>query len=78
MGQNVTMAQLAGTLGNLPNNGPVIDRTGLAKSYDFKLTWEPGESISSVLQEQMGLKLEAQKVPVAVLIIHSAQKPAEN
>ena len=78
MGQNVTMAQLAATLGNLPNHGPVVDRTGLGRAYDFKLTWEPGESISSVLQEQMGLKLEAQKVPVDLLIIHSAEKPAAN
>jgi RNA polymerase sigma-70 factor (ECF subfamily) len=58
--------------------GPVVDKTGLSASYDFKLSWESGESISRVLEEQLGLKLEAQKVPVEFITIVSAQRPSEN
>jgi uncharacterized protein (TIGR03435 family) len=53
-------------------------RTGLKASYDLKLSWESGESLSRVLEEQLGLKLEAQKVPVQFITIVSAQKPTEN
>jgi uncharacterized protein (TIGR03435 family) len=56
----------------------VIDQTGLVGFYDFAFSWEPGESLPAVLQEQLGLRLEAQKVPVDFYVIDSAQKPAEN
>jgi uncharacterized protein (TIGR03435 family) len=73
-----TMSQLATALANLPESGPVIDQTGLKGFYDFRLAWEPGESLSSVLQQQLGLKLEGRKVPVEVLFIDSAEKPSKN
>ena len=59
---------------------PVADRTGLTASYDFKLTWNDtdGPTLSTALQEQLGLKLESQKVPVSYVVIDSAQKPTEN
>jgi uncharacterized protein (TIGR03435 family) len=78
IGRRVTMAQLVNALAGLPGSGPVIDKTGLTGAYDFKMTWEPSESIAAVLQEQLGLRLESQKVPVDVLIIDSAEKPVEN
>jgi uncharacterized protein (TIGR03435 family) len=78
LAQKVSMSQLAAALTNLPDSTPTVDKTGLHGFYDFKLSWEPAESLSSVLQEQLGLKLEAQMVPVDVLIVDSAQKPAEN
>jgi uncharacterized protein (TIGR03435 family) len=60
--------------------GPVIDKTGLQGLYDFKLAWDDaaGPSVFTALQEQLGLRLEAQKVPVPYFVIESAQRPSEN
>lgn len=68
---------------------PVIDRTGLKGSYDFKLKWTPeghgGElpadappGLFTALQEELGLKLEASKGPVRVLVIDHVERPTEN
>ena len=35
-------------------------------------------SVSSALQEQMGLKIQAQKAPVQIVVIDRAEKPDEN
>ena len=35
-------------------------------------------SVSSALQEQMGLKIQAQKAPVQIVVIDRAEKPSEN
>jgi hypothetical protein len=45
---------------------------------DGRLTWESDESPASVVQEQLGLRMEAQKVPVEFITIDSAEKPTEN
>jgi len=65
---------------------PVVDRTDLAGKYDFKLEYEPdqpgtessGPSILNALQKQLGLKLEATKGPVEVLVIDHVERPDEN
>jgi uncharacterized protein (TIGR03435 family) len=65
--------------------GLLIDETGLPGSFDFDLAWTPdtgqpnaddaaNPSIFSALQEQLGLKLEAKKRTVAVLVIDHAEK----
>ena len=69
---------------------PISDRTGLTDRFmldikwaprpsdsDYVATYEYGDlpSIFTVLQEQLGLQLVAQKVPVQVFVIDSAQQP---
>jgi uncharacterized protein (TIGR03435 family) len=73
-----SMTNLAMFLGSYGQ--PVIDKTGLTGDYDFKLAWDEvnGPSLSTALQEQLGLKFESEKVPVTVLVVESAQKPTEN
>jgi len=72
---------------------PVVDATGLTGGFDFTFEWSnervlkaaedsgtvpPVPSIFTALPEQLGLKLEARKVPMEVLVIDSAERPAEN
>jgi uncharacterized protein (TIGR03435 family) len=78
--QKTSMAQLASTLTYLPGiaSAPVINETGLAGFYNFEFSWEPGESLSPVLQRQLGLRLVGQKVLADYFFIESAEKPSEN
>jgi uncharacterized protein (TIGR03435 family) len=70
---------------------PVIDKTGLMGNYDFLLKykgrWErdrnaddldPMPPMDRALQEQLGLKVEAAKGPVKVLVIDHIDRPSEN
>jgi uncharacterized protein (TIGR03435 family) len=83
-GQKATMAQFADRLSEIGVQRPVLDRTGIQGEFDFKLRYatnddpETGPSIFAAIQEQMGLKLEAAKGPVEMLVIESAEKPAGN
>jgi bla regulator protein blaR1 len=69
----------------------VVNRTGLTGTYDLDLQFtqdplgpgvgDPASDVPSLfvaLQEQLGLRLEAQRVPVDVLVIDSAQRPIED
>jgi uncharacterized protein (TIGR03435 family) len=65
---------------------PVVDHTGLTAHYDVSVEYAPDlngdsalPSLFTALQETLGLKLEAQKVPVDFLIVdHIDREPTEN
>jgi uncharacterized protein (TIGR03435 family) len=63
---------------------PVLDKTELKGNYDFKMTFAPdladteGPSIFTALEEQLGLKLDAQRGPVEVVVIDSAEHASAN
>lgn len=67
-----------------PLRRTVVDKTGLKGNFDVKLEWSPeaadanGPSIFTAVQEQLGLKLEADKGPGRVLVIDQITKPTEN
>jgi uncharacterized protein (TIGR03435 family) len=68
----------------------VVDKTGLMGGFDMTVEWTPdqavqpigdepkpsadGPSIFAALQEQLGLKLEAQKAPEEILVVDRAEK----
>jgi uncharacterized protein (TIGR03435 family) len=74
-----SMARLANLLSQI-GPGPVVDRTGLTGEYDFTLAWDEvnGPTLSAAVQEQLGLRLEAQKVPISMFVIDSAEKPKDS
>jgi uncharacterized protein (TIGR03435 family) len=76
-GQNTSIHRIVDAL-SLAVQAPVVDRTGLTGLYDFTLNWEPDEEVAGPLQQQLGLRLDAQKVPVEYLNIVSAEKPTDN
>jgi len=68
---------------------PLLDHTGLQGRYDFGLTFTKDESrvplggnsapgLFTAIQEQLGLKLEAVKAPVDVLVIDAVTRPSAN
>ncbi len=63
---------------------PVVNHTGIDGVFNIKLKWTPestkpskpddaaaaeGPSIFTAIQEQLGLRLRSQKIPVEVLVI---------
>lgn len=68
---------------------PVVNNTGWTGTIDFYLDFVPprvidsgadfdGDSFREALRKQLGLKLEAQKRPVPVLLLDAIAKPTEN
>jgi uncharacterized protein (TIGR03435 family) len=63
----------------------VVDETGLTGLYDLNLDFNVDESTSSesptvfeAVQRQLGLKLEARKGQVEVVVIDHVEKPTVN
>jgi uncharacterized protein (TIGR03435 family) len=73
---------------------PLVDATGLKNAYDFTLSWTPrhlmpaargngadspmGRSLLAAIDEQLGLKMEARRQPMPVLIVDRVNRtPAD-
>jgi uncharacterized protein (TIGR03435 family) len=72
---------------------PVVNQTGIDGNYDFKIDFEENnheladdssppspQSVGSIFTaiREIGLKLEARKLPIEVLVIEKAEPPTEN
>jgi uncharacterized protein (TIGR03435 family) len=86
----VLMADFARNLSNAAGR-VTVDRTGLTGGFDLQLKFSPDPlgpnvgdpasdlpSLFAAIQEQLGLKLEAQRAPIEMLVIDSAQRATEN
>lgn len=82
--RKVTMGLLAAQLAGRVLDRAVLDGTGIAGEFDVNLEWtpdespDPGPSIFTALQEQLGLKLESQKGVVDVLVVDHVERPSAN
>ncbi len=85
-GQGLTMTQIAEELSRIAGR-VVVDKTGLTDRYDLTLKWTPDDAVASAtdpptlftaIQEQLGLKLEAAKEPVSVIVIDHVEQPTPN
>jgi uncharacterized protein (TIGR03435 family) len=90
IGHACSMGRLVGNL-DAVFGGPVIDKIGLTGKYDFQLKYkgardrdrpaddmDPTPPMDRALEEQLGLKVEAAKGPVKVLVIDHVEKPSAN
>lgn len=90
---DTNMPELAQKLSQLlAVNGMVIDQTGISGSFDFSIRMAANEeiarseaihgdgpSIFTLIERQLGLKLESRKVPIEVLAIdHADRTPTAN
>jgi len=89
---NQTTEQIAEDLRNMAGGyltDPVVDQTGLKGNWDFEIKWTgrgalaaagaDGISIFDAVDKQLGLKLEPQKTPLAVIVVDSVnQAPTAN
>jgi uncharacterized protein (TIGR03435 family) len=93
IGERGRISQLADRLSTILGR-TVVDKTGLTGVYDIDLRFTPdpglqqlpagppmdtnGPSLFTAIQEQLGLKLQAGKGPVEVIVVDSAEKPEGN
>lgn len=81
----ITMPRLAGALSDALGR-PVVDKTGFTGIFDARLEFAPYEttaeaqqpSIFSALEQELGVRLDASKGPVQVLVLDSVERPTEN
>ena len=84
---NCPVGELVKQLEQLGIDRPVVDKTSLTGTYDFRLVVTPGfrtHSVSdldittSTALRELGLKLESQKAPIEIVVIDQVKKPSEN
>jgi uncharacterized protein (TIGR03435 family) len=85
---NCPVERLADRLGNMIGDHPVLDRTGLAGTYDFKLIaipayrsrarTDPADIPPTSAVGELGLRMVMQKAPIDILVVDHLEKPTEN
>jgi uncharacterized protein (TIGR03435 family) len=75
-------------LTDLVSNRPVVDKTGLTGKYDITMEATPNRMLSTRSEpddisvftaiKTLGLKLEAQRAPVEIIVVDHIEKPSEN
>ena len=83
----ITMTQFLGFLPNYTKR-VVIDKTGFTGKFNAHLEFtpdsapaqadNPGPSLFTAIEEQLGMKLESTKGPVEILVIDHVERPSEN
>jgi uncharacterized protein (TIGR03435 family) len=78
------LARIAGQVASVNTPGTGLNKTGLDGKWDFTIKWTPtgllaragadGVSIFDAVDKQLGLKLEAGKVPVPVIFVDSVNE----
>jgi uncharacterized protein (TIGR03435 family) len=88
--RDVSMADIAGWLSAEGDTDlPIVDRTGLSGNFDLVIEFAPEHGFSTnvdpsvptfpdALKDQLGLKLERQKVSATFFIINRIERPPEN
>jgi uncharacterized protein (TIGR03435 family) len=84
-----TMDDMVDAIRNFADR-PVVDKTGLTGTYDYRIeatldfrlhdgTDDPNDiTIFSAVQDQLGLRLEAQRAMVEILVVDHMEKPSAN
>ena len=86
-----TMDEIVDQIANAFPGRPVLDKTGLTGTYDIRMTYTPSFrtnresdsdlndiSIFTAVQDQLGLKLQARKALVEIVVLDHIEKPSEN
>jgi len=82
--ENATVAEFADIISG-PLHLPIVDRTGLAGRFNFSLDFsgyaggnENEYYFDRAIREQLGLKIDRQKLSIEMLVIDSADRPSDN